>query len=174
MIAAHSSRAARVLMIIAAGLSSSCSAYFNPTADLVLHVADADAGHRVVVTLEGFARERGLKASSARDDGPQPESIRQLKEKTTYYLSGTRHGIGRSLTFFDASPGCKVVQLVERSEKWSEQSEADLQALRAALTALAGVTVESGARFAPNTESKRGRPITDYCPGDVSSQIPAA
>jgi hypothetical protein len=168
------SRLVSALILVVALASTSCSAYSNPTADLVLHVADADAGNRVVAAIGQFARDRKLTAYPASNDSPAPEYIRQLKEKTTYYLTGTRYGKGRSLTFFDASPDCKVVRVVERSEHWLKESEADLAALRAALSALAGVTVNEGARF--DGEGPGGRSLNEYCPAtsDISSQTPAA
>ena len=153
----------RASILAAGGVVTSCSAYFNPTVDLVLHVTDADAGNRIVGTLEDFARDRQLKAYPAKSEGSTPEYLRKLNEKTIYYLTGTRRGNGRSLTFLDATPACKVVRVVEGSERWLMESEADLVELRNALGALPGVTVEEGARFVPNTNSGRG--INEYCPG---------
>ena len=150
----------RDALLVAALASTSCNAYFNPAVDLVVHVTNGDAGDRVVVAIDKFARDRQLTAYPASNDSPVPESIRQLNEKTTHYLTGTRHGKGRSLTFLNASPACKVVKVVERSEHWSTESEADLVALRTALSGLAGVTVEEGARF---DGTKGGRGLNEYC-----------
>lgn len=150
------------MLLAAAFAIASCSAYFNPTVDLVLRVTDADAGNRVVAVIEEFARDRKLAAYPAKSEGSTPEYLRKLNEKTTYYLPGTRRGEGRSFTFLDATPACKVIRLVERGEHWLKESEADLVALRTALSAIPGVTVEEGARFVPDTNSGRG--IDEYCP----------
>jgi len=111
--------------------------------------------------ISQFAERKHLSASSAVNDAPAPEAIRRLNEKTTYYETGTPYGKGRSLTFLDASPTCKVIRVVERSPNWNAQSQADLDELRAALSAIEGVAVELGAKFDPATNSGRG--INEYC-----------
>jgi hypothetical protein len=151
-----------MLILVATCAITSCSVYSNPSVDLVLHVTDVDAGDRIVAAIDQFAQARQLTAYPASNDSSTSEYVRELNKKTTYYLSGHRYGRGRSLTFFDATPVCKVVKVVERSKHWLAESEADLVALRAALKALTGVTVEEGARF---DGSRGGRGINDYCPG---------
>ena len=151
-----------VLILAATFALTSCSAYFNPSVDLILYVADADAGTRVAAAIDEFARSRQLTAYPAKSEASTPEYLRKLNERTTYYLTGARYGEGRSLTFLDATSACKVVRVVEGGERWSKESEADLIALRTVLNSLPGVKVEEGARFVPNTT--RGRGINEYCP----------
>lgn len=158
---ADAGRGTRAWILVATLATLSCSVYSNPSIDLVLHVSNVDAEKKVREAISLFAQRRQLIASSAVSDAPAPDSIRRLNEKTTYYLTGTRHGEGRALTFLDASPTCKVIRVVERSASWNAQSQADVDELRAALSAIEGVTVELGAKFDPATNSGRG--IDEYC-----------
>ncbi len=151
----------RAWILIATLAIVSCSVYSNPSVDLVLHVSTVDARREVGLVISEFAQRRQLIASSAVTDAPAPEAIRRLNEKTTYYGTGTRYGKGRSLTFLDASPTCMVIRVVERSANWNAQSQADLDELRAALSAIEGVVVELGAKFDPGTNAGRG--IDEYC-----------
>jgi len=158
---AYANRGTRAWILIATLANVSCSVYSNPSVDLVLHVSTVDASREVGLVISQFAQRKQLIASSAVNDDPAPEWIRRLNEKTTHYVTGTPHGKGRSLTFLDASPTCKVIQVVELSANWNAQSQADLDELRAALSAIEGVAVELGAKFEPGTNSGRG--INEYC-----------
>jgi hypothetical protein len=154
-------RGTRLCILLAIVASASCNYYFNPYADLVLRVTDVEASSTVDVAISRFAQERQLVAWRS-DSIAMPESNRRLNEKTTYYMQKTRSEKEASLVYFDASAGCKVVRVVERSPSWTPQSEADLVQLRTALGGITGVTVEMGGKFDQRTQS--ARTFAEYCP----------
>jgi len=159
------------VVALGAWLLASCTAYFNPSVDLVLRVKDEAAANQVYAALREFAQRHQLGRFPADTRAPMPESSRQLALKTTYYLPAKRAGEGRSLTVLDDSLGCKVVRVVEGSRTWNEQSQSDLAELRAALAAIDGVTVEAGAVFTPDKTPGRG--INEYCTAPAGTN-PAA
>jgi hypothetical protein len=151
----------RGVAALAACLLASCTAYFNPSVDLVVHVRDEGAANQVYAALREFAQRHQLGRVPADTHAPMPEAARQLALKTTYYVPAKRPGEGRSLTLLDDSTGCKVVRMVEEGRTWNEHSQADLAELHAALAAIEGVTVEKGAEFVPDKTPGRG--IDEYC-----------
>lgn len=150
-------------VLIAILACSACNYYFTPYVDLVVHVPNGgETGNEVGAAISQFAQQRKLVAWRSDSSSSTPEENRKINEKTTHYVTGTRLGEGTDLVYFDAAPTCKVARVVERSPKWTSQSQAALVRLRAVLEAIPGVTVETGDKF--DSENRSARSYIEYCP----------
>jgi hypothetical protein len=142
---------------------ASCGFYTMPNADFVVHVPDAARSDTVRDSVKQFALAHGLQAFDGGSGSPnEPAAVKALRVKTTYYLNpkSTSRGIG--LTYLDATPGCKVIKLVEQSKEWTPASWAAIAELRAALERTDGIRVEMG--NSPEDWRNTGRGLDAYCP----------
>jgi hypothetical protein len=152
-------RLGRVLLSLGIATAASCSFYTMPTLDLVIRLDETAGAGAVPESVRRFAQSKGLQEFELKQG--VPAGVEEQPPPTTYWHNPERASRGTGVMYFDLSPRCKVVRLLEEAEDWSPETRAAVVELEQRLSRLDGVRVEPGNSLANWRETMKSP--ESYC-----------